>query len=153
MRKGLGGRRPGNEAICTYLLASEEKPNEEGREDDDKGEDEGDKDGEVGEEEEEESEEERPNEEGVDRKETGSKEGEGEGVKSGLDQPSHTEGMDIGTTASDPQGNTVKESTELLDNTVEATASTRETHEATVEAEKTSSEAPGAPGLEPAGEQ
>ena len=123
------------------------------REDDDKGEDEGDKDGEVGEEEEEESEAERPNEEGVDRKETGSKEGEGEGVKSGLNQPSHAEGMDIGTTASDTQGNTVKESTELLDNTVEATASTRETHEATVEAEKTSSEAPGAPGLEPAREQ
>ena len=123
------------------------------REDDDKGEDEGDKDGEVGEEEEEESEEERPSEERVDRKETGSKEGEGEGVKSGLNQPSHTEGMDIGTTASDTQGNTVKESTELLDNTVEATASTRETHEPIVEAEKTSSEAPGAPGLEPAREQ
>ena len=117
------------------------------REDDDKGEDEGDKDGEVGEEEE------RPNEERVDRKETGSKEGEGEGVKSGLDQPSHTEGMDIGTTASDTQGNTVKESTELLDSTVEATASRSETHEPTVEAEKTSSEAPGAPGLEPAREQ
>ena len=86
----------------------------------------------------------------MDRKETGSKEGEGEGVKSGLDQPSHTEGMDIGTTESDTQGNTEKGSTELLDNTVEATASTRETHEATVEAEKTSSEAPG---LEPAREQ
>ena len=40
----------------------------------------------------------------MDRKETGSKEGEGERVKSGLDQPSHTEGMDIGTTASDTQG-------------------------------------------------
>ena len=47
----------------------------------------------------------------------------------------------------------MKESIELLDNTVEATASTRETHEATVEAEKTSSEAPGAPCLEPAREQ
>ena len=122
-------------------------------EDDDKGEDEGDKDGEVGEEEEEENEEERTNEEGVDRKETGSKEGEWEGGKSGLNQPSHTEGMDIGTTASDTQGNTVKESIELLDNTVEAITSTRETHEATVEAEKTSSEAPGAPCLEPAREQ